>query len=97
MDDPFLATQSSHLIGVYEHSEPESRLNNNSFRTAKKTQNSTVKMINWLTLFKEIIPVYTGSHKTDKYKMKLLTVEDGGTYNYHWGQTILLMLAGKLE
>jgi hypothetical protein len=31
----------------------------NSVRTAKKTPHFTVTKINWLTLFKEIIDVYT--------------------------------------
>jgi hypothetical protein len=31
----------------------------NSVRTAKKTQLFTITKINWLTLFKEIIPVYS--------------------------------------
>jgi hypothetical protein len=32
---------------------------NNSVRTAKKTLHFTIAKINWLTLFKEIIPVYS--------------------------------------
>jgi hypothetical protein len=31
----------------------------NLVRTAKKTQLFTIKKINWLTLFKEMIPVYS--------------------------------------
>jgi hypothetical protein len=34
----------------------------NSVRTAKKTQLFTITKINWLTLFKEIIPVYSENH-----------------------------------
>jgi hypothetical protein len=35
---------------------------NNSVRTAKKTQLFTITKINWLMLFKEVIPVYTENH-----------------------------------
>jgi hypothetical protein len=34
----------------------------NSVRTAKKTQHFTITKIDWLMLFKEIIPVYTDNH-----------------------------------
>jgi hypothetical protein len=34
----------------------------NSVRTAKKTQYFTITKINWLTLFKEIIAVYSENH-----------------------------------
>jgi hypothetical protein len=34
----------------------------NSVRTSKRTSHFTTTKINWLTLFKEIIPVYTNSH-----------------------------------
>jgi hypothetical protein len=34
----------------------------NSVRTAKKTQLFTIIKINWLTLFKEIIAVYSENH-----------------------------------
>jgi hypothetical protein len=33
-----------------------------SVRTAKKTQHFTITKINWLTLFKEIIAVYSENH-----------------------------------
>jgi hypothetical protein len=35
---------------------------NNSVRTPKKTLHFTVTRINWLTLFKEIIAVYSENH-----------------------------------
>jgi hypothetical protein len=35
---------------------------NNSARTAKKTQHFIITKINWLTLFKEIIAVYSENH-----------------------------------
>jgi hypothetical protein len=41
----------------------------NSVRTAKETPHSTITKINWLTLFKEIITVYSENHKNE-YKMK---------------------------
>jgi hypothetical protein len=63
----------------------------NSVRTAKKTLHFTITKINWLTLFKEIIAVYSENRRKHEYKMKeLVTVEGGGTYSYHWaskGQT----------
>jgi hypothetical protein len=34
----------------------------NSVRTAKKTPSFTITKINWLTLFKEIIAVYSENH-----------------------------------
>jgi hypothetical protein len=43
--------------------EAEARLIfKNSVRTAKKTQLFTITKINWLTLFKEIIAVYSENH-----------------------------------
>jgi hypothetical protein len=34
----------------------------NPIRTSKKTPHFTITKINWLTLFKEIIPVYGENH-----------------------------------
>jgi hypothetical protein len=34
----------------------------NSVRTSKRTPHFTITKINWLTLFKEIIAVYTEKH-----------------------------------
>jgi len=34
----------------------------NSVRTSKRTPHFTIRKINWLTLFKEIIAVYTENH-----------------------------------
>jgi hypothetical protein len=44
--------------------KPEPHLNNisNAVLTAKKTQRVNITTINWLTLFKEIIAVYSESH-----------------------------------
>jgi hypothetical protein len=56
----------------------------NSVRTAKKTLHFTITNINWLTLFKEIIVVYSeNNNEIHKYKIKeLLIVKAGGTYSY---------------
>jgi hypothetical protein len=35
----------------------------NSVRTSKRTPHLTITSINWLTLFKEIIAVYSEKHK----------------------------------
>jgi hypothetical protein len=41
---------------------------NNSVRTAKKTPHFTITKINWLTLFKEIVDVYSENHSRHIYK-----------------------------
>jgi hypothetical protein len=61
----------------------------NSARTAKKTQHFTITKINWLTLFKEIIAVYTENHRKPLQTLweqgtKLLIIKAGGTHSYHW-------------
>jgi lipoate-protein ligase B len=60
----------------------------NSVRTAKKTQHFTITKINWLTLFKEIIAVYTENHTKHINKLcgknaELLNVKAGGKVSYH--------------
>jgi hypothetical protein len=47
----------------------------NSVRTAKKTQLFTITKINWLTLFKEIIAVYSENHAEHKKNADLLIVK----------------------
>jgi hypothetical protein len=42
----------------------------NSVRTSKRTPHFTITNINWLTLFKEIIAVYTENKKNHKHKMQ---------------------------
>jgi len=43
----------------------------NSVRTSKRTPHFTITKINWLTLFKETIAVYSENHaKINKYKMQ---------------------------
>jgi hypothetical protein len=60
----------------------------NSVRTAKKTQHVTVTKINRLTLFKDIIAVYS-ENRTKRINTKwgknaeLLNVKAVGTYSYH--------------
>jgi hypothetical protein len=58
----------------------------NSVRTAKKTQHFTITKINWLTLFKEIIAVYSekDTKQTRTNCIALLIVKAGGTHCYHW-------------
>jgi hypothetical protein len=56
---------------------------NNSVRTAKKTQLFTITKINWLTLFKEIITVYSENHTKHIKNADLFIVKAGGTYIYH--------------
>jgi hypothetical protein len=60
----------------------------NSVRAAKKTQLFTITKINWLTLFKEIIAVYSEKHTKPintlfRQYTELLNVKAGGTYNCH--------------
>jgi hypothetical protein len=56
----------------------------NSVRTAKKTQLFTITKINWLTLFKEIIAVYSENNTKHINTLcgqnaELLIVKAGGT------------------
>jgi hypothetical protein len=51
----------------------------NSVRTSKRTPHFTITKINWLTLFKEIIAVYT---ENKAKPTKLLTAKTAGTNNY---------------
>jgi hypothetical protein len=60
-----------------------------SVRTAKKTPHFTITTINWLTLFKEIIAVYSENHTKHintlcEQNAGLLNATAGGTYGYHW-------------
>jgi hypothetical protein len=56
----------------------------NSVRTSKRTQHFTITKINWLTLFKEIIAVYSENHmKPINTKWGLLIAKADGTYAYH--------------
>jgi hypothetical protein len=70
--------------------KPKSPLNiiTNSIRTAKKTPHFTITEINWLTLFKEVIAVYSENrtklkHTQSGQNAQLLNVRRVGTYNYH--------------
>jgi hypothetical protein len=59
-----------------------------SVRTSKRTQRFTITKINWLTLFKEIIAIYSENHmnaiKTllSVQKAELLIIKSGGTYSH---------------
>jgi hypothetical protein len=56
----------------------------NPVRTAKKIQHFTIAKINWLTLFKEIIPVYSKIHtRPTIQKTQLLVVKVGGISSFH--------------
>jgi hypothetical protein len=57
----------------------------NPVRTSKRTPPVTITSINLLTLFKEIIAVYTQNHTQaiNTYKMQLLTIKVAGIYSYH--------------
>jgi hypothetical protein len=61
----------------------------NPARTAKKTPHFTVTKINRLTLFKEVIAVYS-ENRTKPINTpcgqhaELLYVAAGGTYSYRW-------------
>jgi hypothetical protein len=45
----------------------------------------TITNINWLMLFKEIIPVYAENNRTKHVtKIALMIVKTAGTYSYHW-------------
>jgi hypothetical protein len=57
---------------------------NNSVRTAKKTPHFTITQINRLTLFKEIIAVYSEILRNPHIQnVVLLTFKADGTYCYH--------------
>jgi hypothetical protein len=68
--------------------EAEARLNKNSVRTAKKTPHFTITKISWLTLFKEVIDVYSENHTKPANTLcgenaELLIVKVRGTYSSH--------------
>jgi hypothetical protein len=55
----------------------------NSVRTSKRTPHFTITKINWLTLFKEIIDVYSENHTKPLHtNAALLTVKADGSYSY---------------
>jgi hypothetical protein len=57
----------------------------NPVRTSKRTPHFTITEINWLTLFKEIIAVYSENHtKPVSTKYNVTHFKIAGTYNYHW-------------
>jgi hypothetical protein len=56
----------------------------NAVRTSRRTPHFTITKIYWLTLFKEIIAVYTDNHAMSiKQNAVLLIVKAAGTYCYH--------------
>jgi len=55
----------------------------NSVRTSKRTPHFTITKINWLTLFKEIIAVYSANRTKHVNKnVALLIIKAGGTCIY---------------
>jgi hypothetical protein len=54
----------------------------NSVRTSKRTPHLTITKINWLTLFKEIIAVYSLNH-TKLIKMQIFYLLKCVVYSYH--------------
>jgi hypothetical protein len=59
----------------------------NSIPASKRKQHSSITMINWLMLFKEIIAIYSENHRKPintvcGQNVELLTVKADGTYNY---------------
>jgi hypothetical protein len=75
----------SQKIFALTHSKPKIAqiIFKDSVRTAKKTQLFTITKINWLMLFKEIIPVCTENRtKPTNANAALLIVESDGTYSY---------------
>jgi hypothetical protein len=55
----------------------------NSVRTSKRTPHFTITKINWLTLFKEIIAVYSENYtKPINKNAELLILKSAGTYSY---------------
>jgi len=56
----------------------------NPVRTSKRTPHFTITKINWLTLFKEIITVYSENHKKPiNTKYSITDCQAAGTYGYH--------------
>jgi hypothetical protein len=60
----------------------------NPVRTSKRTPHFTITKINWLTLFKEIIGVYTKNHRGPIntccwQNAELLIAKANGIYSYH--------------
>jgi hypothetical protein len=56
----------------------------NFFPTSKKTQRIFIAEINWLTMFKEMVAVYSENHtKTISLIAELLLVKAGGTFFSH--------------
>jgi hypothetical protein len=81
------------LVSTYESTrrhnpEEQHRHFKHSVRAAKETQHVSMTTISWLTLFREIITVYSENHKKHMNTLcvqnaELLKVKTGGTYSYH--------------
>jgi hypothetical protein len=56
----------------------------NSVRTSKRTPHFTITNVNWLTVFKEIIAVYSDNRtKPIDKNADLVTTKGAGIYCYH--------------
>jgi hypothetical protein len=57
----------------------------NAVRTSKRTPHFTITEINWLTLFKEVISVYSENNTkhVNIQNAALQIIKAGGTYIYH--------------
>jgi hypothetical protein len=60
----------------------------NPVRTSKRTPLFTITKINWLTLFKDVIALFSDNHAkfiNTLYgqNVELLNIKTGGAYNYH--------------
>jgi hypothetical protein len=52
-----------------------------SVRTSKRTRHLTIRSINWLMLFEELIAVYTENHSKPTNTNYRFTVKAAGTYS----------------
>jgi hypothetical protein len=56
----------------------------NSVRTSNRTPHFTITNVSLLTLFKELMYVYSQNPTTRKYKMRSwLNIKVAGAYSYH--------------
>jgi hypothetical protein len=71
----------------------------NSVRTSKRTTHFTITKINWLTLFKEIIAVYSEHHAkltNTKYSVFIHAIPYYATHNHHPSKKYKLQSLGTV-
>jgi hypothetical protein len=78
----YLKLSSINKVGLIRDTFYCQSLFKNSVLTAKKTTHFTITNINWLTLFKEMIAVYSENHMKP-LNAELLNIKVGCTYIYH--------------